>query len=121
MFDCYACFVFTVSSPPLLSPVDPAATVDYTAAEYDYVTDDRTPTVELPSKQSHSPLPHIAYYSIFICCTRHMLLLRYNPIQLHSLSLSPLVYLSDILCSIYKYIMQQWTLRFAGHSLASGR
>src|SRR4051812_39754959 len=50
-----------------------------------------TPTIELPGKQSHSPLPHIAYCSIFICCTSHMLLLRYNSIQLHSLSLSPLV------------------------------
>src|SRR4051812_26911356 len=38
-----------------------------------------------------SPLPHIAYLSIFICCTSHMLLLRYFPIQMHSLSLSPLV------------------------------
>src|SRR3954471_22876058 len=47
------------------------------------------PTVELPGKQSHSPLPHIAYFSIIICCTRHMLLLRYIPIQMHSLSLSP--------------------------------
>src|SRR3954470_3170138 len=47
------------------------------------------PTVELPGKQSHSPLPHIAYFSIIICCTRHMLLLRYFPIQMHSLSLSP--------------------------------
>src|SRR3954465_4124464 len=52
----YDCFVFTVSSP-LLSPVDPAATADYTAAEYDYVVDDRTPTVELPGKQSHFPSP----------------------------------------------------------------
>ena len=63
-------------SPPLYSPVDPAATADYTAAGYDYVDDDRTPTVELPGKQSHSPLPPIAYLSVFICCTRHMLLLR---------------------------------------------
>src|SRR3954468_11280536 len=76
----YDCFVFTVSSP-LLSSVDPAATADYTATEYDYFTDDRTPTVELPGKQSHSPLPHIAYLSVFICCTRHMLLLRYFPIS----------------------------------------
>src|SRR3954466_6642405 len=48
-----------------------------------------TTTVELPGKQSHSPLPHIAYFSIIICCTRHMLLLRCFPIQMHSLSLSP--------------------------------
>src|ERR1043165_8080045 len=55
--DCYVCFVFTVSPPPLLSPVDSAATVDYTAAAYDYVVDDSTTTVELPSKQSHFPSP----------------------------------------------------------------
>src|SRR3954467_8651729 len=51
-------------------------------------------TVPLPSSfqasRATSPLPHIAYFSIFICCTRHMLL-RYFPIQMHSLSLSPLV------------------------------
>src|ERR1041385_3185498 len=52
---CYDCFVFTVSSP-LYSSVDPAATADYTAAEYDYVVDDRTPTAEFPGKQSHSQI-----------------------------------------------------------------
>ena len=55
------------------------------------------------ASRATSPLPHTAYFSIFICCTRHMLLLRYNPIQLHSLSLSPLDYLSDILCCLYIY------------------
>ena len=89
MFALYLLFLL----PPLLSPVDPAATADYTAAAHDYVVDDSSTTVELPGKQSHSPLPHIAYCSIFICCTRHMLLLRYFPIQMHSLSLSPLDYL----------------------------
>src|SRR3954469_1483153 len=75
--------------PPLLyCPV--VSTTAAGAPVIDYVVDDRTPpTVELPGKQSHSPLPHIAYFSIFICCTRHMLLLRYFPIQMHSLSLSP--------------------------------
>src|SRR3954462_5194444 len=72
------------------------------------------------ASRATSPLPHITYLSIFICCTRHMLLLRCLPIQLHKLSLSPLVYLSDILCSLYKYIIQQWTLCFASHRLASG-
>src|ERR1041385_1967556 len=38
-FDCYVCFIFTVSPPPY-SPVDPAADDDYTAAEYDYYVDD---------------------------------------------------------------------------------
>ena len=43
--------------PPFYSPVDPAATADYTAAGYDYVDGDHTPTVELPGKQSHFPSP----------------------------------------------------------------
>src|SRR3954465_5161251 len=95
-FDCYDCHVFTVSPP--YSPVDPATTADYTAAAYDYVVDDSTPTVELPGKQCPFTSPYIAYLSLLFCCTRHILLLRYNHIQLHSLSLSPLDYLSDILC-----------------------
>src|SRR3954466_15440685 len=86
-FDCYDCFVFIVSSPLSYCPV--VLTTDANAPVIDYVDDDRTPTIELPGKQSHSPLPHIAYFSIFICWTRHMLLLRYFPIQMHSLSLSP--------------------------------
>ena len=44
---------------PLYLSVDPEAVVDYTAAGYDYVVDDRTPTVELLGKQSHS-LPQIS-------------------------------------------------------------
>src|SRR3954469_23542085 len=79
---CIYCF-----SPLSYCPVVP--TTDADTPVIDYVIDDRTPTVELPGKQSHSPLPYIAYFSIFICCTRHMLLLRYFPIQMHSLSLSP--------------------------------
>src|SRR3954466_15329576 len=78
LFECLLCIYCFL---PPYSPVDPAATADYTAAAYDYFTEDRTPTVELPGKQSHSPLPHIAYLSVFICCTRHMLLLRYFPIS----------------------------------------
>src|SRR3954470_22806437 len=68
----YVFFVFTVSSPPY-SPVDPAATVDYTATEYDYFTDDRTPTVELQASRA-IPLSHISptylYFSVAlgICC-----------------------------------------------------
>src|SRR4051812_1473207 len=56
---CIACMIalYLLFPPPLLSSVDPAATADYTAAEYDYVVDDRTPTVELPGKQSHFPSP----------------------------------------------------------------
>ena len=48
---CYDCFVFTVFIPPY-SPVNPAATADYTTAGYDYYIDDpSTPTAELPGKQ----------------------------------------------------------------------
>src|SRR4051812_32856879 len=98
---CCACFVFIVSSPLFYCPVVSTTTAD--APVIDYVVDDRTP---LPSgfqaSNTTSPLPHIAYLSIFICCTRHMLLLRCYPIQMHSHSFSPLVYLSDILCRLYK-------------------
>src|SRR3954469_14834655 len=86
-FDRYDCFIFIVS-PLFYCPI--VSTTAAGAPVIDYVVDDRTPpTVELPGKQSHSPLPHIAYFYIFICCTRHMLMLRYFPIQMHSLSLSP--------------------------------
>src|SRR4051812_23057737 len=87
---CYACFVFIVSSPLSYCPVVPTTDVD--APLFDYFIDDRVP---LPSSfqasRATSPLPHIAYLSIFICCTRHMLLLCYFSIQMHSLSLSPLI------------------------------
>ena len=63
-----ACFVFTVSSPPPYSLVDPAATADYTAAEYDYVVDDRIHTVELPGKQYPfiSPTYCLSFYTLSI-------------------------------------------------------
>src|SRR3954466_13586730 len=113
---CIACMIalYLLFPPPLLSSVDPAATADYTATEYEYFTNDRTPTVELPDKQSHFPSPtyrllfYILSVALGICCCYDSVLF-----QLHSLSLSPLDYLSDILCSLYKYIIQQWTLRFA--------
>src|SRR3954464_12849136 len=75
--------------PPSCSVDLDTATAADDAPVINYIVDDRTPTIELRGKQSHSPLPHIAYFSIIICCTRHMLLLRYFPIQMHSLSLSP--------------------------------
>src|ERR1041385_4503129 len=73
-------FVYLLFLPPLLlSPV------------INYVDDDRTPTVELPGKQSHS-LPQISPIFPYISCTRHRYCCCYvyNPIQLHSLFLSPL-------------------------------
>src|SRR3954470_22811824 len=62
--DCYACFIFIVSPPLFYCPIVPMTDAD--APVFDYFVDDRTPTIELPGKQSHSPLPHIAYFSIFI-------------------------------------------------------
>ena len=62
-----ACCVFTVS-PPFKSPVDPAATPDYTAAAHDYVVDDSSTTVELPGKQ---PFPSPTYRLLFYICLLH--------------------------------------------------
>ena len=68
LFNCLLCLlVFTVSSPPY-SPVDPAATVDYTAAAYDYVVDDSTATVEVPGKQ---PFPSPTYRLLFYIYLLH--------------------------------------------------
>ena len=61
--DCYACFIFIVSPPPLFyCPVVPTTAAD--APVIDYVDDDRTPTVELPGKQRHFPSPtyHLLVY-----------------------------------------------------------
>src|SRR3954469_21840182 len=53
--DCYACFVFIVSSPLFYCPVVP--TTDADAPVIDYIVDGRTHTVELLGKQSHFPSP----------------------------------------------------------------
>ena len=60
---CYDCFIFTVFISPL-SPVFPAAVVDYTAAEYDYVVDAQPLATELPGKQCPftSPPYHLSIY-----------------------------------------------------------
>ena len=47
---CLLC-IYCVPSPPPLSSVDPAAVVDYTTAEYDYVVDAQPLATELPGKQ----------------------------------------------------------------------
>src|SRR3954466_15301908 len=109
---CYDCFVFTVSSPPL-SPVDPIVVADYTAAAYDYVIDDSTPTVELPSKQCPFPSPTYRLFVFNLSFALGIAVVTCLPIKLHSLSLSPLDYLSIILCSLYINIIHQLALRFA--------
>src|SRR3954463_9109556 len=95
---CIYCF-----SPLSYCPV--VSTTAVNAPVIDYVVDDRTP---LPSSfqasSAPSPLSHIAYMSLLFCCTRHMLLLCFNPIQHHSLSSSSLFVPSFILCSLYNYI-----------------
>src|SRR3954462_850174 len=88
---CFLCVLCIYCFFPLFyCPVVSTTAAD--APVIDYVVDDRTP---LPSNfqasRSTSPLPHIAYLSIFVCCTRHMLLLCYFPIQMRNMSLSPLV------------------------------
>src|ERR1043165_4021772 len=81
---CIYCF-----SPLSYCPVVLTTAVD--APVIDYVVDDRTPLLSsLQASRATSPLPHIIYMSLLFCCTRHMLLLRYFPIRMHSLSLSPL-------------------------------
>ena len=97
--------LWCIYCPPLFyCSVVPTTAVD--APVIDYIVDDRTPLLSsFQASRATSPLPHIAYLSLLFFCTRHMLLLRRYPIQLHSLSLSPLDYLSDILCRLYKYIL----------------
>src|SRR3954467_14547291 len=108
-----ACFIFTISPPlnlretPLLPPTTPLP-----------CTTTSSTTVPLPSSfqasSAPSPLPHIAYLSVFIYCTRHCCCYITFPIRMHSLSLSPLSILSFILCSLlYMNIIQQFALRFA--------
>jgi len=60
--------VYLLCFLPPLSPVDPAATADYTTVEYDYYVDDRTPTVELPGKQCPitSPSYHLSVFNYLL-------------------------------------------------------
>src|SRR4051812_325667 len=98
--------VYLLFLPPLYSLVDPAAVVDYTAAEYDDFVDDPTPTVELPGKKSHS-LPQISPTFSVLSCTRHCYCCcyDYSPIQLHSLFLSPLDVPPLSYASYYNYAL----------------
>ena len=60
----YLLAVYLLCSFPPLSLVDPAAVVDYTTAEYDYVVDAQPLATELPGKQCPftSPSYHLSVY-----------------------------------------------------------
>src|SRR3954466_5488296 len=96
---------------PLYISIDPEAAFDYTAAGYDYVVDDRTPTVELPGKQSHS-LPQISPIFLYFSCTRHNCCC-YDAYLFNCIACfcRPLMYLSISYAARYIYIIQQYTLR----------
>src|SRR3954469_6833366 len=103
---CIAMIILNLLFLPLLFlPIDVATAAD-ASPSFDYFVDDRVP---LPSSyqasSAPSPLPYIAYMSIFICCTRHLLLLCYNPILMHSLSLSPFDVPAFILCCLLYHII----------------
>src|SRR3954471_4061952 len=110
---CYACFIFTVSPPPLISGrprcyrrLHRCRVRLRRRRPYPYR---RASRQEEPLTLSHiSPTCLFLSVALGICCCYDSVLF-----QLHILSLSPLDYLSDILCSLYKCIIQQWTLRFA--------
>ena len=80
----------------------------------EYFIDERVP---LPSSfqasSAPSSLPDIAYLSVLFYCTSPMLLLRYNPIRMHSLSLSPLVVpllYPMLYILIYAYISEPYAI-----------
>ena len=71
--DCYACFVFIVSSPHFYCPV--VSTIAVVAPVIDYVVDDRTPYSRATRQAEPLPLSHISptvlYLSIALgiyCC-----------------------------------------------------
>ena len=78
--------VYLLFLPPY-SPVDPAATVDYTATVYDYVVNDSTPYRRASRQATPLPLSHISptclYLSVAlgICCCYVTLL--FNCIACH--------------------------------------
>src|SRR3954463_6984351 len=90
----YYCYPpFNLRLTPLLPPTTPLPS-----------TTTSSTTVPLPSSfqasSVTSPLPHIAYLSIFICCTRHMLLLVTFLFKCIAFHCHHLFTFSDILCSL---------------------
>ena len=81
--------VYLLFLPPS-SSVDPDTAADDTT-EYDYYVDDCTPAVELPGKQSPSPLPDITYlFRTVLALGIVTAVITLVPILLHNLSLSPI-------------------------------
>src|SRR3954462_763125 len=90
------------------SSVDPTAAVDYTAAGFDNFVDDRTPTVELPGKQSHS-LPQISpifpyFLALGIVTAATTISILFNCIACFC---RPLMNLPLSYAACYIYIIQQ--------------
>src|SRR4051812_40347843 len=103
---CYDC-LYLLCLSPLYLLVDPEVAIDYTAAGYDYVVDDRTPTVELPGKQSHS-LPQISPTFPYFSCTRHNFYC-YDAYLFNCIACfcRPLMYLPLAYAACYIYTFQQ--------------
>src|SRR3954469_8061781 len=79
--------------PPLFLPIDVATAADASPL-FDCFIDDRVPLPSsIQASSAPSPLPYITYLSIFICCTRHLLLLRYLLFKCIACHCRPLMYL----------------------------
>src|SRR3954468_20783762 len=89
----------------------------------DYFIDERVP---LPSSfqasRSTSPLPHIAYLSIFVCCTRHCCCYVNFLFECIACLCRPLLHFSLSYAACYMNILQQLALRLIRQlGLVSGR
>src|SRR3954470_14071969 len=107
-FYCFVLIVVYLLFVPLYLSVDPTAVDDYTAAGYDYFIDDRTPTVELPGKQSHS-LPQISptfpyFLALGIVTAAATITILFNCIACFC---RPLMNLPLSYAACYIYIIQQ--------------
>ena len=98
-FICVAIIAMYLLFLPPSSSVDPDTAADDTT-EYDYYVDDQPLVVELPGKQSPSPLPDITYLFHIILALGIVAATVIIPIPLHYMSLSPplLLYPTFILC-----------------------
>ena len=94
----YVCIIFTVSSPLLLS----GRPRDYCRRRCCVRLRRRRPYPYCRASRQAVPLPlsQISPICLYLSLHQALLLLRYIPIQLHSLSLSPLDVPSFILCCL---------------------